>query len=162
MPYWSQDSKLHQVPEGGGWLGSGGVGGPVSPGETYQDPTAAGTAPGRWGTCRCSSRPGHPRRGCHPSGKSWWGSGGTCPCRTPGGRTVAPAHGTVCQGPAAEPRNGREKSQSPTCLQSSQQGLVSITLVEQNFPLPLIRSAFYMTSLNMNSDLDFWGGFTNA
>lgn len=119
MLFWSQDSKLPRVPERGGWLGHRGEGGGGDQQSTYQDPTAAGTALGRWGTCRCSSRPGHPRRGCRPSGRSWWGNGETRPCRTLGGHTAAPAPGTGCLGPAAEPRKARKNSQPPTCPQSS-------------------------------------------
>ena len=42
---------------------------------------------------------------------------------------------------------GEKRGQSATCPQPSQQGLMSVTPVEQNFPLPLFQSAFYMTSL---------------
>lgn len=119
----------------------------------YQDPRAADTAPGRWGTCRCSSRPGHSRRGCRPSGRSWWGNGETCLCRTPGGRTAVPAHGTGCQGPAAEPRNERESTiNPPPVLNSTSKGLMHVTLWNR-ISITIISEAFILHGL-ISSDHD--------
>ena len=44
-------------------------------------------------------------------------------------------------------RRGDKVNLPPIYPQSSQQALMSITPMEQNFPLPLFQSTFYMTSL---------------